>query len=191
MLKLILDQPTATLHVDIEKRTLMCSFKGHIDFNEYKKVLLMAVDTVAEHKVHNIMMNRLEVEVLPPECRLWVKNEYLKTHIKPHIPNLNKVAVVESKSILGNLYGKAIYQMLSLIYPSLSFKFFNTVDAGMAWFDGKQVEVPQMEEPDLDEAYNESGELELLTLEKTSTTTETQRNKLLDKFLDYFFRTKK
>lgn len=169
---------TSTLKVDIENKTLMCTFIGDIQFSDYKGVLLAAVDQVAQHGIVNIMMNRLELKELPAECRIWVKNEYLKKHIKPHIPNLNKVAVVESKSMLGALYGKAIYQMLSFIYPSLSFRFFDNVDEGLSWFQNLQYSKPK--EVDSDD------ELELVDAD--GNVDESKKSKWIDKILDYLFR---
>jgi hypothetical protein len=171
--------PTSTLKVDVENKTLMCTFVGDIKLADYKAVLLAAVDQVAEHGISNIMMNRLELKELPPECRIFVKNEYLKKHIKPHIPNLNKVAIVESKSMLGALYGKAIYQMLSLIYPALSFKFFDNVDEGLAWFQNKQF--TKEKKP----AANEE-DLELVDVD--SEFNNSNKSKWLDKIIDYIFR---
>jgi hypothetical protein len=170
--------PTSTLKVDIANKTLMCSFVGDIQLSDYKGVLLAAVDQVAEHGITNIMMNRLDLKELPPECRIWVKSEYLKNHIKPHIPNLNKVAVVESKSILGALYGKAIYQMLSFIYPSLSFRFFDNVDEALSWFQNvKYVKAEQLKQDD-DMELLEAGS-EFNTSNKTG---------WVNKILDYLFR---
>lgn len=171
--------PTATLKVNLSTSTLICSFRGNIEFGEYKAVLLAAVDAVAQHKITNIMMNRLEVVELPPECRIWVKNEYLKKHIKPHIPNLNKVAVVESKSLFGALAGKAIYRMLSFIYPNLTFRFFKTVSSGLAWFAGEHQ--PSVEEESLEDELVFEEEL-------VGEKIDVQKDRLLDKILNFFFK---
>jgi hypothetical protein len=174
----ILRLSTSTLKVDIENKTLMCTFIGDIQFSDYKGVLLAAVDQVAQHGIVNIMMNRLELKELPAECRIWVKNEYLKKHIKKHIPNLNKVAVVESKSMLGALYGKAIYQMLSFIYPALSFRFFDNVDEGLAWFQNLQYSKIRKQESDGDFDLVEAG----------GNLDEPSKAKWINKIIDYLFR---
>ncbi|MGB3464860.1 MAG: hypothetical protein WBA74_06310, partial [Cyclobacteriaceae bacterium] len=123
------------LSVDDNKKLVIVKFIGDIRFDDYKEVLLAAADQVATRGIENIILDRTQIEKLDAECRVWVKNEYLRVHIKPLIPSLDKVAVVDAKSIVGQLYGKAIYNSLSWIYPSLSFRFFSKVEKAMAWLE--------------------------------------------------------
>jgi len=147
----ILRLPSAELTIDYSKKMAIVSFIGDIKFGDYKEVLLSAAELVRSQGVQNIIMDRTRIEKLDAECRVWVKSEYLKVHIKPLIPKLNKVAVVDSASIVGQLYGKAIYKSLSIIYPSLTFKFFSKLDKAISWFEpqsvGEKVGVLAKKEP--------------------------------------------
>ncbi len=135
----ILQLPSTELTIDYSRKMAIVSFIGDIRFEDYKEALLSAAELVRSQGVQNIIMDRSQIEKLDAECRVWVKNEYLKIHIKPLIPKLNKVAVVDSTSIVGQLYGKAIYKSLSLVYPSLTFKFFSKIDRAISWFEPSKV----------------------------------------------------
>ena len=130
----ILQLPSTELTIDYSRKMAIVGFIGDINFEDYKETLLSAAELVRSQGVENIIMDRTRIEKLDAECRVWVKNEYLKVHIKPLIPKLNKVAVVDSTSIVGQLYGKAIYKSLSIVYPSLTFKFFSKMDKAIGWF---------------------------------------------------------
>lgn len=131
----ILQLPSTELTIDYSRKMAIVSFIGDIRFDDYKEALLSAAELVRSQGVENIIMDRTKIEKLDAECRVWVKNEYLKIHIKPLIPKLNKVAVVDSTSIVGQIYGKAIYKTLSIVYPSLTFKFFSKMDKAINWFE--------------------------------------------------------
>ena len=131
----ILQLPSTELTIDYSRKMAKIAFIGDIRFDDYKEVLLSAAELVRSQGVENIIMDRTQIEKLDAECRVWVKNEYLKVHIKPLIPKLNKVAVVDSASIVGQIYGKAIYKTLSIVYPSLTFKFFSKLDKAINWFE--------------------------------------------------------
>lgn len=131
----ILCLPSAELTADFDRSILHVTFIGDVKFPEYKKVLLEAAELVRSKGVQKVLMDRRQINKVDAECRVWAKNEYVKVHIKPLIPKLTKVAVVDSKSIVGQLYGKAIYQTFSLIYPTLAFKFFGHMESASKWLD--------------------------------------------------------
>lgn len=133
-MKYVLKNESAHLSVDYDRALLVCAFFGDVKFEDYQSVLLAAAEEVRSNGVRNVIMDRSKIEKIDAQCRIWVKNEYLKNHIKPLVPKINKVAAVNSVSIIGHVYGKAIYQTLSFIYPSLTFKFFSSLDKASAWF---------------------------------------------------------
>lgn len=208
----ILITSTTSLDLDMENSIAVVSFRGKVKLEEYKEALMKAVDLVGEYGLENVMMNRLEIGELEPECRLWVKNEYLKVHIKPHIPNIHKVAVIESTSIIGAFYGKALYSALSLIYPNLTFKYYDTVEEGLNWFkEGKlapnqlkpfQAESAGNHSESKDETKSLSGSNDTSRVQKpledaphssdqkSQPISSGQREKILDKFLKFFYRSK-
>lgn len=135
----ILQLPSTELTIDYSRKMAIVSFIGDIQFEDYKEALLSAAELVRSQGVANIIMDRTRIEKLDAECRVWVKNEYLKVHIKPLIPKLNRVAVVDSTSIVGQLYGAAIYKTLSIVYPSLTFKFFSKTEKAIQWLSPQNV----------------------------------------------------
>ncbi len=208
----ILTSSTASVDLEKESSIVIVSFRGKVKFDEYKEALMKAVDLVGEYRLENVMMNRLEIGELAPECRLWVKNEYLKVHIKPHIPDIHKVAVIESTSIVGAFYGRALYSALSLIYPNLTFKYYDTVAEGLAWFKEGQLAPNQLKNfqnedsestakstPDQksgnlatssDRAPKPSKNATQTIEQKAQPISTSQREKILNKFLNFFYRTK-
>lgn len=185
-MKYIVKNKCAHLSVDYDRSLLVCAFFGDVQFDEYTEVLLAAAEEVRSNGVSNVLMDRSKIEKIDGQCRLWVKNEYLKTHIKPLVPKLNKVAAVNSASIVGKVYGKAIYQMLSIIYPSLTFKFFPSIDKAMAWFRETEEKGTMMVEDilamDADSALE--GQLEG---EKTAGGNEQVKKGLFNKLFDALF----
>lgn len=133
-MKTILENPSGHLSVDYNRAMLVCAFVGNVRFEDYTSLLLTAAEEVRSNGVRNVIMDRTKIEKIEGECRVWVKNVYLKTHIKPLVPKLNKVAAVNSASIVGMIYGKAIYQTFSLIYPTMEFKFFPSMEKALTWF---------------------------------------------------------
>lgn len=133
-MNIVLENGSGRLSVDYNRAMLVCAFIGNVRFEDYTALLLHAAEEVRSNGVRNVIMDRTQIEKIDGECRVWVKNVYLKTHIKPLVPKLNKVAAVNSASIVGMIYGKAIYQTFSLIYPSMEFKFFPSMEKALAWF---------------------------------------------------------
>lgn len=133
-MNIVLENGSGRLSVDYNRAMLICAFIGNVRFEDYTALLLHAAEEVRSKGVRNVIMDRTQIEKIDGECRVWVKNVYLKTHIKPLVPKLNKVAAVNSASIVGMIYGKAIYQTFSLIYPTMEFKFFPSMEKALAWF---------------------------------------------------------
>lgn len=133
-MKTILKNSSGHLSVDYDRAMLICAFVGDVQFDDYTALLLASAEEVRTNGVRNVIMDRTQIEKIEGECRVWVKNVYLKTHIKPLVPKLHKVAAVNSASIIGMIYGKAIYQTFSLIYPTMQFKFFPSIQKALAWF---------------------------------------------------------
>jgi hypothetical protein len=214
-MKRILTSNSATIDLDIASSIVMVSFKGKVQFDQYKDALMRTVELVTEHTIENIMMNRLEIGELDPECRIWVKNEYLKVHIKPCIPNIKKVAVVEAKSIIGAFYGKALYSALSMIYPNLTFRYCDSISQAMGWFNEDKLAPNQLREYEYyvlgnDNVKENSTPTKIASTNKLTSNrapkhhpdgsnvieenvkkiSSNQKEKILDKFLNFFYRTK-
>ena len=74
----ILALKTATLAVDFSERFLLITWHGVVDFEEYKRVLTKAVEITEVHGIQNVVINRLNLKELNTECRVWMKNYFLK-----------------------------------------------------------------------------------------------------------------
>ena len=130
----ILTLNTATLTVDFSSGFLLITWHGRVDFEEYKEVLTKASEIVELHDIRNVIINRLDLSELNTECRVWMKNHFLKGVVKPLIPMLSKVATIESRSTIGQIYSKTISKTVSLVYPNLSFRSFDSEIEAYKWF---------------------------------------------------------
>ncbi len=183
-MKTILENNSGHLSVDYEKGMLICAFVGDVQFDDYKALLLTSAEEVRSNGVRNIIMDRSQIERIDGQCRVWVKSIYLKTHIKPLVPKLNKVAAVNSASIVGMIYGKAIYQTFSLFYPTMEFKFFPSMEKAMKWFRESEEKGTLMVEDVLAmDAENSSPEL----VEADATGNEQIKKGLFNKLFDALF----
>lgn len=129
----ILSLNTATLTVDFSDKFLLITWHGIVDFEEYKAVLTKAVEITDVHGIDNVVINRLDLKELNTECRIWMKNYFLKKLVKPIIPKLSKVATIESRSAIGQIYSKTISKTVSLVYPNLTFKSFSSEADAHNW----------------------------------------------------------
>ncbi len=129
----ILSLNTASLTVDFSEKFLLITWHGVVDFEEYKSVLTKAVEITDVHGIQNVLINRLDLKELNTECRVWMKNYFLKKLVKPIIPKLSKVATIESRSAIGQIYSKTISKTVSLVYPNLTFKSFSSEADAHHW----------------------------------------------------------
>ena len=185
-MKYVLKNESAHLSVDYDRGMLICAFFGDVQFDNYKEVLLAAAEEVRSNGVRNIIMDRSKVEKIDGQCRIWVKTVYLKTHISPLVPKLHKVAAVNSVSIIGQVYGKAIYQTLSFIYPTLTFKFFSNLEKAMKWFAETEEKGTLMVEDILAMDAEESS-TDQLEMEHQTGGKEAMKKGLFNKLFDAIF----
>ena len=136
----ILALNTATLTVDFSDRFLLITWHGVVDFEEYKTILTKAVEITDVHGIQNVVINRLDLKELNTECRVWMKNTFLKKLVKPVIPKLSKVATIESRSAIGQIYSNTISKTVSLVYPNLTFKSFGSESDAHNWISPLGIE---------------------------------------------------
>ncbi len=141
----LLSYKTASLSVDFSYRFLLISWHGNVDFEEYKSVLTKATEIAEVHDITDVIINRLELRELNTECRVWMKNYFLKELVRPVIPNLTKVATIESRSAIGQIYAKTISKAVSMVYPNLTFRSFASESAAYRWINPGAVE-PALQE---------------------------------------------
>jgi len=172
----ILTLSTAELDVDFEKKFLLLTWNGKVELDDYKNILTKAVEISGVHNLHSVIINRLKLEELSTECRIWMKSHFLKTIVKPLIPKLSKVATVESKSVIGQVYTSTISKTVGLIYPNLKFKSFKTQEEAMDWV-GYTTEAPVQLQEDPQDAETAFQQAE-----------KNDPGSLIDKFFKLFFK---
>ncbi len=166
----ILSLRTASLTVDFAGRFLLITWHGRVAFEDYKKVLITAAEIVEIHDITNVIINRLDLLELNTESRVWMKNYFLKKLVRPLIPKLSKVATIESRSAIGQIYSKTISKTVSLVYPNLSFRSFDSEIEAYKWFT---------------EYKDESAVYE--TVEISEDNLEQRRSNLIDNLYQFFF----
>ena len=137
-MKTLLKLPTTRLHVNYYEKTAIGVFKGDISFEDYQSILLSIAELAGNDLIENVIIDRRQIHSLDTQSRLWVKNYFIKEYAKPVAHKVKKVAVIQSQSIVGQLYGKTIYTTLRLVYPNLKIKYFKTLGAAEQWINEGQ-----------------------------------------------------
>ncbi|MEM9324792.1 MAG: hypothetical protein AAGA85_04015 [Bacteroidota bacterium] len=135
----LLEYDTASLLVDFPAQCLMIKWRGDVNFDEYQAVLVKATEMVEVHDIQHVIIDRLELRSLNTECRVWMKNYFLKKLVRPIIPKLTKVASIESRSAIGQVYAKTISKTVSLAYPNLTFQSFIAEQGAHEWINAECV----------------------------------------------------
>ncbi len=174
----ILTLDTATLAVDFSAGFLLITWHGKVDFEEYKKVLTKASEIAEAHGIDKVIINRLDLRELNTECRIWMKNEFLPKTVRPLIPRLSKVATIESRSAMGQIYSKTISKTVSLVYPNLSFKSVSSEIEAYKWF---------LEEKEKPAAKMEAELIAATAGPYSDDSLERRRNTLIDNIYQLFF----
>lgn len=146
-MKLMIDRPTTQLFYDAAEKTVMGKMSGDILFEDYKQMLLAGAQLAKAGKADKIILDRRYITKQDVECRLWVKDYYIKEHVKPLVPFIKKVAVIDAKSVVGRWYGATILSTLSLFYPNMRMKSFGELEKGIAWTmesESKQITVEEV-----------------------------------------------
>ncbi len=202
-MKKILERTTTKLFVDLDEKVVLGQMNGDILFEDYKDMLLGGAKLASNGKINNIIIDRRNILKQDAECRLWVKNYYLKEHLKPLVPKIQKVAIVESKSIVGKIYGKTIFASLNLIYPNLKMKSFSELDKALEWIKTEKPKPVHIDEVINDEKnffndvvtlenkiIEEENKKELVTAghgKKGEAEAFSKDSSLINKLLKYFF----
>lgn len=200
----ILDRPTTKLFVDYKRKVVLGHMTGDILFEDYKEMLLGGAELATNDVINCIILDRRNILKQDAECRIWVKNYYLKEHVKPIVHKIRRVAIVESKSMVGQIYGRTIFATLSMIYPNLKMKSFSDIKKAREWVaeadTSKQLVIDEVIndeknffndvrifESSFAERTNESP-AELVTSDgKITKNSDTKDSSLIGKFLKYFF----
>ena len=189
----ILSLNTATLAVDFSQKFLLITWHGKVNFDDYKSVLIQATEITKVHGIQHVVINRLDLQELSTECRVWMKNHFLKKLVKPIIPMLSKVATIEAKSAIGQIYSNTISKTVSLVYPNLTFKSFSSESDAYKWINPKQSElVPEPVLVGRSRKAKAPVEESRAPIEPVKTSEpkehlEQRRNKLLDSLYQLFF----
>jgi len=184
----LLDFKTASLSVDFSCPCLLVTWHGKVDFEEYKTVLTKATEILEIHKIPHVIINRLALTELNTECRVWMKNDFLKKLVRPAIPKLTKVATIESRSAI-QVYAKTISKTVSLVYPNLTFRSFTSESDAHQWINPNAA--PNLPEPVL---VHSSDNPALMTSQNNdvpnptdSFQLEQRRNRLIESLYQLFF----
>ena len=200
-MKNILSRTTTNLSADFDRKIIVGRMTGDIMLDDYKAMLLGGARLASMGKADHIVIDRREVMKQDTECRLWVKDYYFKTHIKPLVPHIKKVAIVESQSIVGRIYGKTIFASLRMIYPHLKIKSFDNLDEAYEWIVRREEHTVAVEDLIKDEkSFFEdivSKESEIVEDEKKNqlvtvdsseaVASQSSESSLINKLFRYFF----
>lgn len=106
---------------------------GKVDLETASAILTRGADLVEEGLADKLLLNRRELIEFDKEARNWIKEDLLKVRAKRIVHLVDKVATINSKTTLGNLFATVVSTAIRLFYPSLRMSSFETEEDAASW----------------------------------------------------------
>lgn len=112
------------------------TWSGNVNFETAKELLTLGADSVEILGYDKLLLDRSALTEFETEARVWIKG-LLKTRAKKIVKNVSKVAMINAKSAKGSLFSNFIGSAISMVFPDLQLKKFNSVEESLAWLLSK------------------------------------------------------
>ncbi|MGD1846852.1 MAG: STAS/SEC14 domain-containing protein [Salibacteraceae bacterium] len=64
---------TPTHSFDAVTKTVIANVEGFLDFETFKKICLISVEKLKEHKTGNLLVDTSSLKVMPKENQIWIQ----------------------------------------------------------------------------------------------------------------------
>ena len=122
----------STFEIDKVNNISKVAWKGKVDLDTAKNLLTVGGDSVEFDGFTKLLIDRSLLTEFDTEARVWIKNLY-KTRAKKLAHKVEKMAIVNANSKMGNIFSNMMTSAISLIVPNLKLKIFDTIDEAEKW----------------------------------------------------------
>ncbi|MEO9967500.1 MAG: hypothetical protein ABJF11_17015 [Reichenbachiella sp.] len=135
-MKVIFEAEDAIFQFDEENTTFQFGWKGTVGLASMQKVMRMAVGIALELEHVHWLVDRRALEGYSPECRIWIKNDFVQSEGKEMLVKIDKIAVLESESPMATLSSNVLAETIKKVNPSIESKTFDYVQPASNWLAG-------------------------------------------------------
>ena len=130
---LIYDSPTAELFFDKANKLAKAKWIGDVEEKDFRGLIITGAQLVKVGLVHNLYFDRRELGNFTTATRVWLKEDFMKNDGAELIQMVEKIAAVDTKSVMGQMTAAIFSKILLLINPQLNYRVFGTPGEADRW----------------------------------------------------------
>lgn len=135
-MKTLFEAEDAIFQFDEDNTTFQFGWKGTVGLVSMQKVMRMATEIAKAHDNVHWLVDRRSLEGYSPECRIWIKNDFVQKEGREMLLKIDKIAVLESKSPMATLSSNVLAEAIKKTNPSIESKAFDYVQPASNWLAG-------------------------------------------------------
>ncbi|MEO9806633.1 MAG: hypothetical protein ABJF04_25455 [Reichenbachiella sp.] len=139
-MKTLFEAEDAIFQFDEDNTTFQFGWKGTVGLVSMQKIMRMATEIASDFKNVHWLVDRRALEGYSPECRIWIKNDFVQKDGKEMLVKIDKIAVLESESPMATLSSNVLADAIKKVNPSIESKTFDYVQPASNWLAGIVVE---------------------------------------------------
>lgn len=135
-MKVLFEAEDAIFQFDEDHTTFLFGWKGTVGLASMQKVMQMATEIAENFDNVHWLVDRRALEGYSPECRIWIKNDFVQKDGKEMLVKIDKIAVLESASPMATLSSNILAETIKKVNPSIESKAFDYVQPASNWLAG-------------------------------------------------------
>lgn len=144
-MKTLFEAEDAIFQFDEENTTFQFGWKGTVGLASMQKIMRMATEIAKKHENVHWLVDRRALEGYDAECRIWIKNDFVKKDGKDMILKIDKIAVLESESPMATIASNVLAEAIKNVNPSIESKTFDYAQPASNWLAGIVAQEPVVE----------------------------------------------
>ncbi|WP_089356096.1 hypothetical protein [Ekhidna lutea] len=119
---------------DTNKNLGICriNWNGVVDIEKAQQLVGLGGDYVEYNKYSKVILNQSGLLEFDSEATIWIKS-FIKSRAKKLSDSVDKLALINAKSIKGIIFSNLIEGVIRLVMPKLKIKKFNNVEDAISW----------------------------------------------------------
>lgn len=135
-MKTLFEAKDAIFQFDEENSTFQFGWKGTVSLSSMQQLMRLAIEIAQELPSVHWLVDRRSLEGYAPECRIWIKNDFVQNEGNEMIKKIDKIAVLESESPMATLSSNVLADAIKNVNPSIESKAFDYVQPASNWLAG-------------------------------------------------------
>ena len=135
-MRTLFEAADAIFQFDEENTTFQFGWKGTVGLASMQQVMRMASEIANGHKSVHWLVDRRALEGYDPECRIWIKNEFVNKEGRDMILKIDKIAVLESESPMATIASNVLADAIKKVNPSIESRAFDYAQPASNWLAG-------------------------------------------------------